>query len=214
VRLGHRLRFASTRSAAGAANGPSINSPSQSSRFEELRFERTFKHGIIGPPPHLDAELLGAASLGSVAIESKCLEPVDISLKDEYEVSTQYLGLADERRGSAWYAVLGQVKTFVFLDAYQLVKHYLGFVRSGTPGPKALVYLYWQPNDPDHEVFARHREESERFSALVDGDPTCGFYSSDFAQLWARFDRQPNQPPWLPDHLRALRTRYAIDLDV
>jgi hypothetical protein len=146
-------------------------------------------------------------------IESKCLEPVDLSLKNPYDVSTQYVELADERTASAWYAALAQVKTFVFLDAYQLVKHYLGFVRSGAPGPKALIYLYWQPKQASHEVFARHRAEVQRFGSLVADDPTCAFCSGSYTELWAELERRPEAPPWLGEHVRTLRARYEIDVN-
>jgi hypothetical protein len=184
--------------------------------FDSLGFERTFEHGIRGPRPHLDAELARDAAAGTVVVESKCLEPIDLSLKQPPDVSAQYAALAeagDQRASSAWYGVLDQLESFCFLDAFQLVRHYLGFVRSGAHGPKTLVYLYWQPLNASHEVFACHREEIGRFASLVEGDATCAFQARTYNEHWDELEGLTSAPGWLGEHLRALRGRYAVLVD-
>jgi hypothetical protein len=181
--------------------------------FTALRFERTYAHGIRGGHPHLDAELRRQESSGPIAIESKCLEPVDLSLKTPISVSRQYrdlVGKKDSRCDSKWFAVLDAVEDFVFLDAYQLVKHFLGFVRSGPPGTERIIYLYWQPPDATHEVFVRHREEVARFASAVSGDEMCGFRALTYSEHWHELEELRPAPPWLSEHLAALRARYEI----
>lgn len=181
--------------------------------FHGLTFEKRYRHGIKGPPPHLDAELVGPD--GTVAVESKCLEPVDLSLKQPVIVSSQYRAMTDRndpRCSSRWYAALDEVTTFWCLDAYQLVKHYLGLAKSGTPGPKTLVYLYWQPLNADHEIFSRHREEVERFASLVATDETCAFVPLTYSRHWDELDALDAKPPWLSAHLNALRRRYEVEI--
>jgi hypothetical protein len=183
------------------------------SAFEALRFERTYSHGIRGTHPHVDAELLRSRGDGVAVVESKCLEPVDLSLKEPFTVSQQYLDLADKgdpRASSAWYVALDEVYDYVFLDSYQLIKHFLGLVHSGPLGPRTIIYLYWQPSNPTHEVFIRHREEVERFASRVQGDPTCSFRALTYREHWNDLEKSADAPPWLVEHLVALRGRYAI----
>lgn len=182
--------------------------------FRSIVFEKTYDHGIKGPLPHLDAELRRTAA-GTVVVESKCLEPIDLALKRAVRVSPHYAELRrrrDPRADSTWYGALGEVHSFVFLDAFQLVRHFLGFARSGPEGPKTLVYLFWQPPDASHEIFARHREEVERFSLIVAGDPTCAFQASTYSDHWRELTLRRDKPPWIDDHVAVLRSRYDVDL--
>jgi Fumarase C C-terminus len=99
-----------------------------------------------------------------VGVESKCTE--FLTAKRKVEVSPRYLALAargDERASSRWFGALAHVSEFRLLDAYQLIKHYLGLSSTYQERPLKLVYLYWEPaNAGEIPIFAQHRDELER----------------------------------------------------
>jgi hypothetical protein len=125
-----------------------------------------------------------------------------------------YLDLArstDERASSRFLAALADVPEFFHLDAYQLIKHYLGIEREFPNRPLELVYLYWEPrNAVDFPVFARHRQEVVRFAELVSEDEICGFTSLSYADHWYELEELGSAPAWLQAHVGALRTRYDV----
>jgi hypothetical protein len=125
-------------------------------------FEAKCDHGVRGEWPHLDVLLHGDAVVG---VESKCIEYTRAHSKPV--VSDAYWALrrhGDARVSSRWFAVLEHVSSFARLDAYQLVKHYLGLVHSYSDVARTLVYLYWEPENNDEPLFREHRTEIERFS--------------------------------------------------
>jgi hypothetical protein len=131
-------------------------------------------------------------------------------------VSNRYLRLADHgdrRAGSRWFGALEEVGGFALLDAYQLVKHYLGLRHTYESRPLTLVYLFWEPTNATAEpVFAGHRQEVGRFAQLVEDDQTCCFRALSYAEHWAELSQLAEPPLWLKHHLKALATRYLIDI--
>ena len=129
---------------------------------ETLAFEAKCPNGVSRIPPHLDVLLERGDEI--VAVESKCTEYLRAKTA---KVAAAYLALAekgDERARSRWFAALAEVPSFRLLDAYQLVKHYLGLTLTYPKRPLTLVYLYWEPTNADAlPLFAQHREEVERF---------------------------------------------------
>jgi hypothetical protein len=108
---------------------------------EALAFEAKCPTGVSAIPPHLDVLLERGEAI--VGVESKCTEYLSPKTS---KVAAAYLALAtegDERAASPWFAALADVPSFRFLDAYQLVKHYLGLARSypGRVGCANLVTL-------------------------------------------------------------------------
>jgi hypothetical protein len=183
-----------------------------------FRFEHPCPNGVSTIHPHLDVILEQPNEV--VAVESKFTEYLQGS--DHHPVAIGYKRLAgkgDERAASRWFAALDHVERFLLLDAYQLVKHYLGIVLefAHEPQPKlSLVYLYWEPRNPlegaGSDLIGRHRREVAEFAELVGGDPTCEFLSLSYEHHWNELGALPNKPPWLDEHLARLRERYLIEL--
>lgn len=169
------------------------------------RLEAQCPNGVSAIPPHLDALLERGETI--VAVESKCTE----YLSGKRQSPAQgYLDLApagDERTGSPCYAALAHVPGFFHLDAYQLVKHYLGLSLTFPRRPVVLVYLFWEPRNTDEfEVFARHRAEVDRFAALVRGDESFEFVALSYPEHWTDLDAAAAD--WLPK----LRQRYDVTI--
>jgi hypothetical protein len=187
------------------------------SGFTELAFERKCPNGVSSIPPHLDVVLTSETAV--VAIESKFTEYLQGATHTP--VSTSYLRLAergDPRASSKWFAALKRCDAFLVLDAYQLVKHYLGLrnIFGDDRCPLTLAYLYWEPAQPLNssvaKVIERHRAEIARFTILVAGDPTCRFVSLTYGELWETFATLPEKPTWLVNQLKALRVRYLVSV--
>lgn len=100
---------------------------------ETVAFEAKCPNGVSAIPPHLDALLKRGEEI--VGVESKCTEYLTPKTA---KVAAAYLELAekgDARAESQWFSVLREMDRFRHLDAYQLVKHYLGLTRCYTPKP-------------------------------------------------------------------------------
>jgi hypothetical protein len=174
-------------------------------------FEKKCDHGVRGESPHLDV-LLGI-SRGVVGVESKCIEYTRAHAKPL--VSEAYWALrgrGDVRAQSRWFAALDEVPKFSRLDAYQLVKHYLGLAYSFPKAERTLIYIYWEPQNTDEALFHEHRGEIARFANLVAGDKTCRFVALSYGEHWDELDGLADAPSWLPDHLRLLRARYDVTI--
>lgn len=176
-----------------------------------LQFEARCPNGVSSVPPHLDVLLTRGGDV--VAVESKCTEYL---ARKTPQVSQAYLVLRrrfDERAASRWFGALASVPEFELLDAYQLVKHYLG-LRLTYPGRTlTLVYLYWEPREAGaYPLLMQHRDEIRQFGDLVGGDLTCRFVARSYAEHWDALDALPVKPEWLAGHLTALRARYDVSL--
>jgi hypothetical protein len=192
------------------AGGPALLALAGLSGFtEKLAFEAKCPNGVSQIPPHLDVLLERGDQV--VAVESKCTEYLAAKTA---KVAPAYLALAekgDERSRSRWFAALAEVPSFRLLDAYQLVKHYLGLTLTYPKRPLTLVYLWWEPANSDaSHVFAQHRAEIERFGQLVVGDDTCAFEALSYREHWSELDALAEKPAWLDAHLAELRRRYEV----
>jgi hypothetical protein len=178
---------------------------------EALAFEAKCPNGVSTIPPHLDVLLERGEAI--VGVESKCTEYLSPKAS---KVAAAYLALAargDERAASGWFAALAHVPSFRFLDAYQLVKHYLGLARSYPGRPLLLVYIYWEPaNARALPLFDEHRAEVERFGQLVAGDPGCRFEALSYGEHWRELDALRMKAAWVDRHLAQLRLRYEVEI--
>lgn len=176
-----------------------------------LAFEAQCPNGVSRIPPHLDVLLEHGEAI--VGVESKCTEYLSPKTS---KVAAAYLALAeraDERAASRWFAALADVSSFRFLDAYQLIKHYLGLARSFPGRPLLLVYLYWEPlNAAVLPRIAEHRAEIERFGELVADDGGCRFEALSYDDHWRELDNLKAKPAWLDRQLAGLRLRYALEI--
>jgi hypothetical protein len=184
-------------------NAASLKLPGGSD-FIELSFERKCPHGLLGRrSPNLDVVALGPNDV--VAIESKCLEPLTAhkaQFAPAYEAE-----IKDERRQTAWFYQMQRVmlepNTYHWLDVAQLVKHAFGLAYTFKNKPVTLLYLFWEPSNPEsYSIFAEHRDEISRFAASVKGAGP-NFIALSYPELWKLWDSESG-PEWLPVHVRAV----------
>jgi hypothetical protein len=185
----------------------------QGDGFELLGFEQKCSHGIAGRrSPNLDVMLNGPD--GRVAIESKCLEylnPHPASFAPIYDS-----GIQDARRDSGWFREMCRLckepSRYRYLDAAQLIKHAFGLLHTFPGGKNVLLYLFWEPLDPEgHPCFAEHRAEIEAFAQVVSGG-ALGFASLSYPQLWRAWSAGSG-PDWLKQHVDRLILRYGVKLN-
>ena len=176
--------------------------------------------GTPSRSPNLD--LLAVAGDTVVAVESKFLEPLSTktpALSPKYVAP--FLGVDGGRpiaeaewtemykRVARMTAYPGETLPYRFLDAVQLVKHYLGLKVSYPDQRRVLVYLYWEPtNAYAIEACNRHRDEVEDFTRRVEGCDTR-FVSISYADLWREWDTS-SRWPGMREHLVRLRARYSF----
>lgn len=172
-----------------------------------VQLEAQCPNGVSAIPPHLDVLFERGDTI--VAVESKCTEY--LSGKRQHP-KPGYLELAlrgDPRAQTRCYAVLDHLPGFFHLDAYQLVKHFLGLSLTYPERPLILVYLFWEPrNAGESEVFGRHRLEVDHFASLVGGDESLEFTSLSYAENFDELERAGSASEWLPN----LRARYDVTI--
>jgi restriction endonuclease-like protein len=195
--------------------GPYYDTPGQlvingHTGFHRMDFEAQLSHGLERPWPHLDLCLESDTEV--LAIESKCLEY--LTAKRAF-FKPAYDSIADTRAESAWFkhiAVLREDSAhYKYLDAAQLIKHYLGLSYSRPKKSITLLYLFWEPvNWKDFETFRDHRKEIANFADVVSGGPVR-FEAMSYIELWKEWE-QRQAPSWLAGHLERLMARYSVDL--
>jgi hypothetical protein len=178
--------------------------------FELLNFERKCPHGLAGRrPPNLD--LVADGPHGVVAVESKCLEPLSphiASFAPAYNAE-----IIDGRRQTAWFKEMCRLAeaphAYRWLDAAQLIKHAFGILHTFPNRSTTLLYLFWEPSNPNAcPAFAEHRNEIRRFADTVGGGAP-EFIAMSYPELWEWWES--SQPPaWLKEHIARLRARYLI----
>jgi Restriction Endonuclease associating with ARP/Sigma-70, region 4 len=187
------------------------------SGYTAMRFEeklRIFPRG--GRAPNLDVVLFDDDRV--TAVESKLTEHLTggqlATFKESYE---RVIPKAD----ASWQAMYQQLKRapdlFNYLDAAQLVRHYLGLKTQTGPGGvhavkrAVLVYLFWEPaNAPDLQACATHADEVRFFAQQV-ADPNLPFATSTYRELWSSWTRLAS-PTWLTTHAGLLETRYGVQI--
>ncbi|MDP8942580.1 MAG: hypothetical protein M3N16_00420 [Actinomycetota bacterium] len=177
--------------------------------FERVGFERRFPIFAGGTPPHLD--VVADAPERLVAVESKCTEYLrshPAAFSDAYERPEAVARLAHPSWEAEYRALRADPGRYGFLDAAQLIKHYLGLKRHGGRSV-TLLYLYWEPTNADeHEPFRSHRGEIEAFGRRLD-DPELAFRAQSYAELWRDWEAVP-EPSWIGEHGDNLRRRYDV----
>ena len=180
--------------------------------FDGLAFERKCPTGLRGGrAPNLDVVLSGPG--GVVGIESKLTEylsPHRATFSPAYAAQIQ-----DARRDQGYFREMLRLRDcpehYAWLDAAQLIKHAFGLARSFPDRPVTLLYLFWEPANPDaRPAFAAHRAEIEEFRARVAGSSPA-FEAMSYSELW-RFWQASQPPDWLVRHLGDLRARYSVTL--
>lgn len=181
--------------------------------FRSLAFERKCPAGLAGRrPPNLDLVAEGPA--GVIGIESKLTEylsPHRATFSPAYEAE-----ITDFRRGEGYFLEMQRLRTapdsYRWLDAAQLIKHAFGLAHSFPDRPVTLLYLYWEPANPEvHGLFARHRAEIGAFAEAVSG-ATVAFRAMSYPDLWRGWRSGGATLPWLGAHLDDLDARYGVTL--
>lgn len=181
--------------------------------FSALQFERKCPHGLKSRrSPHLDVFAEGTNSF--VAIESKCLEP--LSSKEAKFAAAYEREILDDRRRSSWFQEMRQLldepSRYRWLDAAQLIKHAFGLSHTFKNKLGTLLYLYWEPLNPEkHPFFSEHRAELERFSNSIRKQEHPRFVSMSYPELWRSWDMLKG-PDWLTTHLCRIRARYEVEV--
>ncbi|HEY1612341.1 MAG TPA: hypothetical protein VGF97_01440 [Rhizomicrobium sp.] len=178
--------------------------------FSSLCFERKCPHGLAGRrSPNLDVFAEGPA--GIVAIESKCLEPMTPHIANfapAYDAE-----IRDARRATPWFRQMHMLsenpRQYRWLDAAQLVKHAFGIAYSFPDRPTTLLYLYWEPTNPDeYPFFKEHRDEVARFASSTAGSAPA-FAAMSYPQLWRHWSHKADCG-WLRAHVDRLNARYSV----
>ena len=140
----------------------------------EVRLEAECPTGLKGTPPTLDVLIDGTQVL---AIESKCTEPFSVH---EASFSSGYEALLKPAHRS-WREEFDRLvqdpRRYRYLDAAQLIKHYLGLRACFSHQRITLAYIYWLPVDArDVAACAIHAAEVAEFSleGQGSGDPVRG----------------------------------------
>lgn len=175
--------------------------------FTSLQFEKKCPTGLGGIPPNLD--LLVENSNTVIGVESKFLE---ILTPKPPHFSNSYRRENLPQMEECWARLLDDLKRSPpqYLDAAQLVRHYLGL--RNQPEFKAkkilLLYLFWEPeNWADFPEYRQHRAEIAAFQNAVQ-DSEVTFVWSTYPDLWNQWDALG----FAPDHLRELRKRYQLPI--
>jgi len=181
-------------------------------RFSEAQFEKPLPTGLLGTAPHLDFYVAGSGNL--VCIESKFLEtlwPKAAKFADSYQGAIT--SLAEPMWRSVYTELKANPRLFRFLDAAQLVKHYLGMRNTlgSVKAEQALLYVYWEPaNAGDIEEFCRHRDEVRHLTEAVSGGQ-IKFVARSYRQLWDEW-RDTSSWAGMEAHLSNLEQRYSFSI--
>ena len=178
--------------------------------FEALRFEEKLPIGARGKAPNLDFVASGSDDV--VAVESKCTEQLGRHVAEFSEVyDARIAKLAEGGWGAEYEALKADPKRYAYLDAAQLVKHYLGLRNTHPDRRCTLLNLYWEPANPDaHREVRLHREEVDRFRAAVGGSVVL-FEAESYPDLWSSWATRTS-PAWLAAHADRLQARYSVPL--
>jgi hypothetical protein len=175
--------------------------------FDFLQFEKRCPTGLGGIPPHLDLVVSGPGIV--IGIESKFLE--FLSPKPP-QFAASYTRENLPRMEECWATWMEALKDSPpqYLDAAQLVRHYLGLRNQPEFQGKRIVllYLFWEPeNGADFPEYRRHREEIATFHDHVK-DSDVDFIWMTYPDLWRRWESLG----LYPDHLREIRRRYLLTI--
>lgn len=175
------------------------------SGFAEVRIEERLPIPHGGGTPNLDVVLERPDAY--VGVESKLTEHLAARPPRPWRPAYHRPSMAAELDGG-WAEVFAALLEGTWaprhLDAGQLVRHALSL---SARRDAHLVLLYWEPTDGDAVPEVRaHREEVAELLARLGPEPAPRLHAVTWAALldaWA---------PAVPEHVAALRARYAVAL--
>ena len=179
------------------------------SGFNSVALEKKLPTGLRGIPPNLDVFLENPDTC--IAIESKLLET--LSPKRPHFSPSYSKDLLPYCEPQWWNLIKSAGGASEgYLDAAQLVKHYLGLiyhVEKNTIDKKAmLLYLYWKPENAEEiREYQKHDQEVEEFRKKVAGT-SVDFVSMSYSELWEVWSKEPS----LAEHAKKLIERYSLEI--
>lgn len=185
--------------------------------FDQLRLEEKLRIFRGGRAPNLDCVLWDHARL--LAIESKLCEHLAPGHSALFQESYEHVAPHVHETWAELYALLKREPNhFVYLDAAQLMKHYLGVRTQIAPGRShagkqaTLIYFCWEPGDAETQpVVLAHRDEVAELGSLV-ADPELPFVAVSHREMWRAWEACATAAPGLAQHVRELRLRYDVPL--
>jgi hypothetical protein len=184
--------------------------------FELVEFEYSCENGLIGTSPNFDLFARTAATV--IAVESKFLEPLrskPASFSDQYDRPFRGTPTHSAVAEAAWAKMYARLRddpqTYRYLDAAQLVKHYLGLIHAFPDRHRILMYLHWEPsNAAELGPYRDLRREVADFAAAVAMCETR-FVALSYPALWREWQHNRSRTD-LSVHLEHLRQRYEFAL--
>lgn len=175
--------------------------------FDFLQFEKQCPTGLGGIPPNLDLVVAGTDVV--IGVESKFLEilaPKPAKFADSYTRENL------PQMEPSWWYLMNALKAGPdqYLDAAQLVRHYLGLRNQPEYQGKKIVllYVFWEPeNWRDFPEYRRHRDELAAFQEQVE-DSAVSFVWTTYPELW----NQWTELGLYPGHVEELRRRYGLSI--
>lgn len=173
--------------------------------YEFLQFEKQCPTGLGGIPPNLDLLVAGPGIV--VGVESKFLE---FLAPKPPKFTASYTRENLPQMEECWASWMDALKNGPpqYLDAAQLVRHYLGLRNQPEFQGKRIVllYLFWEPeNWADFPEYRQHRTELAAFQEAVQ-DSAVAFSWMTYPDLWRLWESLG----LYPDHLREIRRRYLL----
>ena len=173
--------------------------------FTFLQFEKQCPTGLGGIPPNLDFLVAGPDVV--IGAESKFLEFLTPK-QPKFAASYQPKNLPQLE--PCWARLIDDLKAGPkqYLDAAQLVRHYLGLRNQPAFKGKKIVlfYVFWEPeNWADFPEYRQHRAEIAAFQAKIQ-DSEVSFAWTSYPQLWRQWEAQG----LFPDHVSEIRKRYLL----
>ena len=175
--------------------------------FTALQFERKCPTGLRGIPPNLDLLLESPGAV--IGVESKFLE---ILTPKPPKFTHSYQPEKLPQLEPCWAKLMESLSKSPeqYLDAAQLVRHYLGLRHQPEFRGRNiyLLYVFWEPeNWRDFPEYRRHRIELAAFQEAV-RDSEVTFVWHSYPDLW----RQWQELGLESEHVRALQARYLLKI--
>ncbi len=177
------------------------------SGFTSFRFERQCPTGLGGIPPNLDFLVEGPAIV--IGAESKFLE-ILTPKKPHFAASYKPANLPQME--TCWADWMEELKAGPeqYLDAAQLVRHYLGLRNQPEFKDRKIIllYVFWEPeNWREFPEYRQHREELAVFESKVKKSEVTFVWMS-YPQLWDQWESRG----FYADPVREIRKRYLLSI--
>lgn len=175
--------------------------------FSEAEFEKKLPTGLNGTSPNLDFYLENKNSI--IGIESKFLELLKPE-KPKFSASYSDKFLAELDDGLP--TIVNHFRKNAeptFLDTAQLVKHSIGLLNNKRKRSAKLIYVYWQPLNPDNfPVYKQHKTELDDFLKMIKDISGISFFHFTYLELCNKFKTDI----FFKQHLQHFKDKYLLTI--